>query len=497
MKNLNLLFQLSTITAMLVAGMFTFAVAQNADEQSGKQKLTIDIEVIENGEITKITKEIDASEGESIHQILKDLDIMDDLDITGTGERLEIKVKKEIHGDVDTDIDVEVFGNGNQWHGKDAVAEKQPLLGVYPQSYDKDGRKGAQINQVVSGSAAEKAGLLEGDVILSINKTEIISDMQLREEVLSHEVGELITLKYLRNGKENSMEIPLGEYKQQHTFRRNQAQYGGNRFFFKGDPDSEEFQLHMKELEQLSNKLDLELDPNGPFLGVTSGECGPGENNGVQIGRVIEGSAAEKMGLQSGDRISKLDGKAVDSFDELADVISAKKAGDNLQVEYQRNGESISASGELGSRSETEKVERRMFNYNPHCDIGAGNGPWALDVIKEVSVVIEMKDCTAEEEEMLAAPAKVNFEEELALNRIEFSPNPNNGQFNLEFELPEQRDTRILVFDQMGRIVHEQLLGNFDGSYKDQIDISSQPNGVYFLIIAQGQKQFTRKIVKQ
>ena len=114
MKNLNILFQLSSITAMLVAGMFTFAVAQNADNESANQKLTIDIEVIENGEVTKITKEVDASKGENIHDILRDLDIMDDLDITGTGERLEIKVKKQVVGEGDTSLDVEVFGHDDR-----------------------------------------------------------------------------------------------------------------------------------------------------------------------------------------------------------------------------------------------------------------------------------------------------------------------------------------------------------------------------------------------
>ena len=112
-------------------------------------------------------------------------------------------------------------------------------------------------------------------------------------------------------------------------------------------------------------------------------------------------------------------------------------------------------------------------------------------------MIIEMKDCTQEEEAMLSKPAAVDFEEDLALNRIEFAPNPSDGNFSLEFDLPEEKSTRILVFDQNGRRVYEEILSNFNGSYKNQIDISSQPAGVYFLIIAQDQKQFTRKIVKQ
>lgn len=501
MKNLNLFFQLSTITSMLVAGLFTFSVAQNADDQSTNKKLTIDIEVIENGEVTKITKEVDAANGESIHEILKELDIMDDLDISGTGERVEIRVKKEIRGEVETDVDVEVLGHGDDfhWYGKEAKCEKKPLLGVYPATYEADGVIGAIINDVVEGSAAEKASLKKDDIITSVNDVAITSDKRLRDVVQSHKIGESVSVTYLRDGVESTKDVVLGSNNQENVFIHRMAPNGGNRFFFDGEFDSEEMMKHLKEVEKdMHFDFDVEIKEDGAFLGVTSGECDPGEKNGVLIGRVVEGSAAEKMGLQAGDRIFKLDNEPVNSFDELAAVISSKNAGDNLDVEYKRAEETLTSNGALGDRSESQqRVIQKRFNYNPHCDVGAGNGPWALDVVKEVNVVIEMKDCSEEEEEMLAAPAKVDFEEDLSLNKIEFSPNPNNGQFNLEFELPEQRATRILVFDQMGRNVHEEMLSNFDGRYKDQIDISAQPNGVYFLIIAQGEKQFTRKIVKQ
>ncbi|MCB9185467.1 MAG: hypothetical protein H6601_01820 [Flavobacteriales bacterium] len=94
MNKLNTFFQLSSLTAMLVAGIFTYSVAQNADKKANDQKLTIDIEVTENGKTEKITKELDAIEGDDIKAILKDLDVLDDIDIRGTGERIEVKVKR-------------------------------------------------------------------------------------------------------------------------------------------------------------------------------------------------------------------------------------------------------------------------------------------------------------------------------------------------------------------------------------------------------------------
>jgi membrane-associated protease RseP (regulator of RpoE activity) len=353
----------------------------------------------------------------------------------------------------------------------------------------------------VEGSAAEKAALLENDVIIGVDDTEITSEKHLREVIGTYKPGDKVTVKFLRDGKANTKDIELGKSSESsaNVFFHKMGPNGGNRFFFEGDLDSEEM---MKELKEKMENLDMdfnfdfEFDNDGAFLGVTPAENN-GDAKGVQLGRVVEGSAAEKAGLKAGDRVTKLNGKEVNSFDELAEVISSKEAGDKLDIEYVREGKKTKASTELGKRSDSPKHKQVRVMTGPDCHVGVGSGPWAPNVIKEVNVVIEMKDCTKEEEAMLSKPAAVNFDEELALNRIEFAPNPSDGNFRLEFDLPEQKSTRILVFDQNGRRVYEEILSNFNGSYTNQIDISSQPAGVYFLIIAQDQKQFTRKIVKQ
>ncbi|MCB0754948.1 MAG: PDZ domain-containing protein, partial [Flavobacteriales bacterium] len=192
MKKLNILFQLSTLTSLLVAGLFTFAVAQSADETAKDQKLTIDIEVTENGKTKKITKELDAVEGDDIKAILKDLDVLDDIDIRGTGERIEIKVRKEVDGDDERDLRVHIMGDDDElrWFSGGTNMEKRPLLGVYISTYDKDGQKGALVDGLIEGSAAEKAELKEGDVIISVNNTDVTSEKQLRDVIDDFKVGE-------------------------------------------------------------------------------------------------------------------------------------------------------------------------------------------------------------------------------------------------------------------------------------------------------------------
>ena len=497
MKKVNLLFQFSTITSLLVAGLFTFALAQEADTESRKQKLTIDIEVIENGKVTKISKEVDASEGEDIHQILKDLDVMDDLDIRGTGQKLEIRVRKETKENDQKNIDVHVFGHDTdkfEWFDPNVKCSPRPMLGVYISSYEGKGNvKGALVTSIVEGSAAEKASLREGDVIMKINDTAIDTDVQLREVIGTYKVGDRVKVSYLRDGKVNVIEVELGETKTEIPFNFHHDFNGRDQFFQNGNIDEQKLKELLDENGHFNYDFDVHTDDNAAFLGVTPKDESA-DVTGVVLGKVIETSAAEKMGLKADDRILKLDGKKVNSFAQLAEVISSKKAGDAISIEFERDEKISTVSGKLGKRADAPHA-KRIIHFDS--DKRAPSDRSGSIVTKEVNVVIELKDCTKEEEAVLAAPAKVDFGKELGISRIEFSPNPSNGQFQLDFELPEQANTRVIVFDGMGRKVHEELLNNFDGQYSNSIDIGSQPNGVYFLIIAQGDKQFTRKIVKQ
>jgi serine protease Do len=66
---------------------------------------------------------------------------------------------------------------------------------------------------IVKGSAAEKAGLKEFDILLELSGEKITMDNTLAEILQRHEIGEEITLKVLREGKEINLKAELGERK--------------------------------------------------------------------------------------------------------------------------------------------------------------------------------------------------------------------------------------------------------------------------------------------
>jgi serine protease Do len=68
---------------------------------------------------------------------------------------------------------------------------------------------------VVPGSPAEKAGLKEADVILSVDGTDLNESYTLQNAVASHRVGDVITLNVHRDGKDMEIEVTLEEVPQE------------------------------------------------------------------------------------------------------------------------------------------------------------------------------------------------------------------------------------------------------------------------------------------
>jgi S1-C subfamily serine protease len=72
--------------------------------------------------------------------------------------------------------------------------------------------------------------------------------------------------------------------------------------------------------------------------------------SGVFVGSVVQGGPAEQAGLQDGDVITAIDGKALDSMDTLAETVSTHAPGDKLTLSVVRGGETGKLTVELQAR---------------------------------------------------------------------------------------------------------------------------------------------------
>ena len=70
---------------------------------------------------------------------------------------------------------------------------------------------GALIHEVLPGSAAQKAGIKEGDVLVAVDSTPIKSPSGVQEKVNSFYPGDSATLTVIRDGKEHKLKVTFQE----------------------------------------------------------------------------------------------------------------------------------------------------------------------------------------------------------------------------------------------------------------------------------------------
>ncbi len=87
------------------------------------------------------------------------------------------------------------------------VGQKLAILNEVPQ--------GAYIQNVVNGSPAEKAGVLEGDIVTKLGGKKINGDDEtsLSKEIGSHKVGESLEIEVWREGETKTFKVTLEEAK--------------------------------------------------------------------------------------------------------------------------------------------------------------------------------------------------------------------------------------------------------------------------------------------
>ncbi len=159
--------------------------------------------------------------------------------------------------------------------------------------------QGAVIAQVSPRSAAAKAGLKEGDVVLRVNERPIRDGGGLRNAIGLLEVGEAVRLEILRDGKPLTIDAKVGEYVPA-----------------KAEGDD----IHPR----LAGAVFEDISPNSPLAG---------RAQGVLVARVESGSPAARAGLRSNDIVTGVNHRAVTSTDELRQLAAR---GDSLLLNLLR-----------------------------------------------------------------------------------------------------------------------------------------------------------------
>lgn len=167
----------------------------------------------------------------------------------------------------------------------------QNLTPEIAEAMEIDRNDGALVTQVVPDSAADKAGIREGDVITSVNDEAITSIRDLVTRIGLMQIGDEVTIEIVRDGETMTVSSEIGDPMQSSV----QAE-----------------ELHPK----LAGARFSELDERSPLFGRVEG---------VMVEDVERGSPAARH-LRPGDVITSVNRQPVTNLSELRDAVSDSDA---------------------------------------------------------------------------------------------------------------------------------------------------------------------------
>jgi S1-C subfamily serine protease len=170
-------------------------------------------------------------------------------------------------------------------------------------------QSGVLVAEIVEGSAAALAGVAAGDVIESINSEPVKTVEQFIEQVGAMVPGENVVLTIRRRGETQELSLVLGAH-----------------------PDNAERGFIGVHLAPLMDSRSGKGTFGIPF----GGELPTG---GAVIVEVVEDSPAALAGLQAGDLIETADDTAVETVDQLINIVGDKRPGDTITLSVSRSGQ--------------------------------------------------------------------------------------------------------------------------------------------------------------
>lgn len=259
----------------------------------------------------------------------------------------------------------------------------RPFLGVGLER-GRDG--GARIDSVMEDSAAERAGLREGDVVVGYNGDAIETPWDLTRAVLKSEAGERVDIEIERDGKSRTLSAELGE----HEGWVGAFAFGEGDFDFNFENLGEPFRVplqglqfdaeqHEQTMEQLRERLEnMNFSFGRPRLGVqlvnVTGELrehlGADPNEGVLVGRVLGDTPAEEAGVKVGDLIVAVGGETVAQRGDLTRLLR-ERDGETFNLDVIRDGRPMSLTvslAELFEEVAPGRFQRRQRRHEERSD---------------------------------------------------------------------------------------------------------------------------------
>jgi len=249
---------------------------------------------------------------------------------------------------------------GEQWGRSNQASPDNPVMGV---RLSRESADGVAVDEVFADSPGEKGGLKAGDVIVRFDGQDVKKYEDLSNRLRRKKAGNTVALKVKRGEKTVDMKVKLerrGDFyspERERERRQREANPANPGNPAAPVPAPEPDRPKRPEMEKEEGKSEQgnadeekgnAAEPKPAFLGVVFSAT----DNGFEISRVFDDSAAKKAGLKVGDVVTKMDGKGYGALAELAAALRARSAGDKVTFTLSREGKQQTVDVTLGQRPE-------------------------------------------------------------------------------------------------------------------------------------------------
>lgn len=334
------------------------------------------------------------------------------------------------------------------------------FLGVYSNSLSRtkahklgfDNPYGSYVTKVIPNTAADRARIQPFDYIYGVDEYRTGEGQSLTVILHKYEVGDRANLHLVRKNRE--IQVPV-------TFSSRE------------------------------DRREVETDRcEEPFLGVQSSHTYV-EGTGVSV-VIIENSTAKALGMQDNDLITHINGYPILDWDDIRTAINNMAVGTNVQVVWKRAGREMKASHTIANYCETI-TNQIIYKENSRRDLTV-RAP-ALPDLSNLEVVIGDINATEAGEMKRRYNVELSQDNTVSLQSIRIDTHAERGVFELSFELPRSGETTVRIFNNLGRNIYVYELGSFSGRFSDEVDLSQNGVGTYYLHVQQGGRSASKRLL--
>jgi len=82
-----------------------------------------------------------------------------------------------------------------------------------------------------------------------------------------------------------------------------------------------------------------------------------------------------------------------------------------------------------------------------------------------------------------------------AVSSIKAYPNPSNGQFTLQVNLPQTTEVSVQIFNTTGQQIYDYNQFTMSNKWEQAIDLSQHPTGMYLMVVTANGQQYQHKLM--